>query len=199
VSSKVRLARHDCDSKNYRAIVGLESDITSINDDREQLKRNVQARREKLEQIQKDVTFMNRLGRETMPEEDIIVTGPEEDSPDTPSSSVKVENETRSQTPTPEESSSTRLNPEARPFRPTGASTPLRETVLRKVHATSTNVSAAPSPAPLEEGEEKEDVLMGDVSSEQRRTESSRKKIKEEKEEGEASDEESGDPSETGD
>jgi THO complex subunit 7 len=134
---------------------------------------------------------MNRLGREDVPlEEDVPIQSNEDES--------EKSGEGNGTPMSDDPSSSTRLNPEAKPFKPTsGAITPLRETVLRRVHETtaSTNVSAAPSPTPNpvtpEEGEEKEDIEMGEVSEPPRESPRKKTRVKEELEEGEASDESS--------
>jgi len=165
-----------------RAIKSLESDITGIYEEKEQLTRNVQARREKLEVVQREMQLMNRVGRENVPDD----ASPEVEGADaTEGSQPNGENLTPEQSPGP-----SRLNPDARPFQPSSSQTSLRENVLRRAHIESTNVSNAPSPITTqEEGEEREDIEMGEVS--ELGKDKPKRKAKEDLEEGEASDESS--------
>lgn len=174
-----------------RAIAALEGDIAGIAEEEEQLRRNVQARRERLSRVLSEVQYTNRVGREDIPEEEATAGSTEEPNENETLDPIRdVEGSSGDDASHP----SSTLNPDARPFRPGGlsGSTPLREAVLRRAHETSTSVSAAPSPAAAEEGEEKEDIEMGEVSeiTETLRGKTKRK-AKEELEEGEASDQSS--------
>lgn len=155
--------------------------MSGIQEEKEQLKRNVHTRREKLEAVHQEMQQMNRVGRENDPDEvlpEVEVTEPIDER-------TPREGATPEPSPTP-----SRLNPDARPFQPSSSSGSLRESVLRKTHAESTNVSNAPSPTTQEEGEEREDVEMGEVSEvSEKSRERTRKKVREDLEEGEASDE----------
>jgi THO complex subunit 7 len=163
----------------------------SIEEDRENLKKSVQARRDCLNQIQVDIQEMNRLGRENIPDDEVIAMASDDNVNDSADDGIKAFGGEGASLP--ESPSITRLNPEARPFRPSGSATPLRESVLRRAHVTSTNDSAALSPGLLEEGEEKEDVEMGEpASSLPVKADKSRKTVAEDREEGEASDDSGG-------
>jgi THO complex subunit 7 len=128
---------------------------------------------------------MNRVGRENVPDD----TPPEVEVTDA-TDSVQTPHEANG---TPEPSSApSRLNPEARPFQPSPSQQSLRESVLRKTHVESTNVSGAPSPITTqEEGEEREDIEMGELSEIGEHKDKPKRRAKEELEEGEASDESS--------
>jgi hypothetical protein len=137
---------------------------------------------------------MNRLGRENVPEDDPTATGGEEESETTESPTQSQDNgatgssSTNGSTSTPH-ASDARLNPDARPFKPSG-SAPLRETVLRRQHQGAATSAPSPSAALAEEGE---DVEMGEVSELLGvKEEGKRPKIsRDDLEEGEASDEDS--------
>jgi len=172
-----------------QAIKVLETDIAGIQEEKDQLKRNVQARREKLEMVQQEIQLMNRVGRENVPDDipEIEIT----DAPEGIQTPRDVDIDRDSGTPEPSPTPS-RLNPDARPFQPSSSQQSLRESVLRKAHAESANVSTAPSPnTTQEEGEEREDIEMGELSEGDKEKSKSRKKVKEDLEEGEASDESS--------
>ncbi|KZT43005.1 hypothetical protein SISSUDRAFT_1040894 [Sistotremastrum suecicum HHB10207 ss-3] len=169
------------------SIESLEAEISSIAEDEVQLKKNVETRRERLNRVLSEIQFANRVGREDVPEEETVEMDAEDASEQDPDSARDGEHSATDDVSV----ASTSLNPFAQPFRPTGVSgiTPLRESVLRRAHESSASISAAPSPTTAEEGEEREDIEMGEVSEEPR--DKLKKRIKEDLEEGEASDQSS--------
>jgi THO complex subunit 7 len=129
--------------------------------------------------VLQEMQLMNQVGRENVPED----VPPEAEAAD--GSQPNGGAQTPEPSPTP-----SRLNPDARPFQPSSSQPSLRESVLRREHVQSTNVSNAPSPVNTqEEGEEREDIEMGELSELDK--DKPKRKVKEELEEGEASDESS--------
>lgn len=158
-----------------RSIDSLENDIAAILSEHETQTRLVQAQKTALDTIISDIGSLRLLGKD-----------PDLQQPDTPGED--------SQGPPDDEtfSEGTLLNPAAKPFTPSRLSTPSAATSVPQRQLLSKNISSdlsslVSSPL-LVPTKDDDDIEMGELAEEPGEVKSQKKKVREELEEGEASD-----------
>ena len=159
-----------------RSIDSVENDIAAILSEHETQARLVQAQKTALDTIISDISSLRLLGKDPdLPQVDT----PREDSQDLPDDEKFTEEPS--------------LNPSAKPFTPSRFSTPsaIPSVAQRQLQSKglSSGVSSPllSSPVPVSTKDD-DDIEMGELAEEPGEVKSPKKKVREELEEGEASD-----------
>jgi hypothetical protein len=167
-------------SKRARSIDALENDIVAIRSEHETQHRVMQSQKSALDSIISDIGSLRLMGKDTDMSRAV-----------TPSLDGQVENGEGEDKSLQDISMSTSLSVFARPFAPPSRiSTPIPSVAQRQIQSKSSSSPLVSSPAlAADKGHtDDDDIEMGELAEEPRDLNKAKKKVKEDLEEGEASD-----------